>query len=58
LETATLEAALEQFKLPRELGNTPAGEPVLASLGRFGPYVQVGKLYVSIKPDDPHTDNP
>jgi DNA topoisomerase-1 len=27
-----------------------------ANIGRFGPYVQVGKLYVSIKkPLDPHT---
>ncbi len=30
-------------------------EPVSASVGRFGPYVQYGKKYVSLKQDDPYT---
>ncbi len=51
----TLEEALELFKLPRTLGETPEGEPVQASIGRFGPYVKYGSKYVSIKNDDPHT---
>jgi DNA topoisomerase-1 len=51
----TLEEGLELFKLPRKLGNTPEGEPVSASIGRFGPYVRYGDKYVSIKEDDPYT---
>lgn len=55
LETITLEEALELFKLPRELGFTPEGEVVSASIGRFGPYVRYGNRFVSLKEDDPHT---
>jgi DNA topoisomerase I len=52
----TLEEALELFKLPRELGATPDGLPVSASVGRFGPYVRYGDKYVSIRgDDDPYT---
>ena len=52
----TLEEAFELFKLPRKLGETPEGEPVSASIGRFGPYVRYGDKYVSIKgDDDPYT---
>ncbi len=50
-----LETALELFKLPRKLGETPDGEPVSASIGRFGPYVRYGDKYVSIRGDDPYT---
>ena len=51
-----LEAAMELFKLPRKLGETPEGEPVSASIGRFGPYVRYGDKFVSIKgDDDPYT---
>ena len=51
-----LETALELFKLPRKLGETPDGLPVSASVGRFGPYVRYGDKYVSIKgDDDPYT---
>lgn len=55
IETVTLEQALEMFKLPRVVGQTDAGEDIKANIGRFGPYIQVGKLFVSIKPEDPHT---
>ena len=55
IKTVTLEQALEMFKLPRTVGTTPDGEEMKANIGRFGPYVQVGKLYVSIKPHDPLT---
>jgi DNA topoisomerase-1 len=51
----TQEEALELFKLPRKLGETPDGLPVSASVGRFGPYVRYGDKYVSIKEDDPYT---
>ncbi len=52
----TLEDALELFKLPRKLGETPDGLSVSASVGRFGPYVRYGDKYVSIRgDDDPYT---
>lgn len=51
-----LETAMELFKLPRKLGETPDGLPVSASIGRFGPYVRYGDKYVSIRgDDDPYT---
>ena len=55
IKTVTFEQALEMFKLPREVGKTPDGKPMMTNIGRFGPYVQVDKLYVSIKPHDPLT---
>jgi len=55
IDTITLDEALELFKLPRELGETPDGEEVVANIGRFGPYIRYGKKFVSIKDDDPHT---
>lgn len=53
LEDVTLEQALEMFKLPRLVGTTEDGKDIKANIGRFGPYIQVEKLYVSIKPHDP-----
>jgi DNA topoisomerase-1 len=53
ITTVTLEQALEMFKLPRTVGQTEDGKDIKANLGRFGPYIQVDKLYVSIKPLDP-----
>lgn len=41
------------FQLPRTVGATKDGEEIKANIGRFGPYIQVGKTYVSIKPEDP-----
>lgn len=55
IETVTLEQALHAFKLPRLVGETSDGLPIKANIGRFGPYIQVDKLFVSIKPLDPHT---
>jgi len=55
LDTITLEEALELFKLPRDLGETPEGEPLSVNIGRFGPYVRYGNKFVSIKDDDPYT---
>jgi DNA topoisomerase-1 len=55
LETITLEETLELFKLPRMLGETEEGEEVVASIGRFGPYIRYGSKFVSMKEDDPHT---
>jgi len=52
----TPEEALELFKLPRKLGETQDGLPVMASVGRFGPYVRYGDKFVSLRgDDDPYT---
>ncbi len=53
IETVTLEQALEMFKLPRLVGQTEDGKDIKANIGRFGPYIVVDKLFVSIKPHDP-----
>ena len=55
IDTVTLEQALEMFKLPRLVGKTADGQEIKANIGRFGPYVQVDKTFVSIKPLDPQT---
>jgi DNA topoisomerase-1 len=55
MDEITFEEALDLFKLPRDLGQTPEGEPVAASIGRFGPYVRYGSKFVSIRGDDPYT---
>ena len=54
IETITLEEALHAFKLPRLVGQTADGKDIKANIGRFGPYIQIDKLFVSIKPLDPH----
>lgn len=51
----TLEEALKLLSLPRVLGQTKDGKDVIANIGRFGPYVQIEKIYVSIKDGDPYT---
>ena len=53
-ETITLAEALELFRLPRDLGQTPQGEAMLVGIGRYGPYVKYGERYVSIREDDPY----
>jgi DNA topoisomerase-1 len=55
MDKITLADAMELFKLPRDLGQTPDGEPVQANIGRFGPYIKYGSKYVSLKEDDPYT---
>ncbi len=54
VETVTLEQALKAFELPRLVGQTEDGQDIRANIGRFGPYILIGKLFVSIKPHDPH----
>ena len=44
-----LERALALLSLPREIGRNPEdGEPIIAGIGRFGPYVQHGKTYANL----------
>jgi DNA topoisomerase-1 len=51
--TVTLELALKLLSLPREVGRHPEdGEPIMAGVGRFGPYVQHGKTYASLETGD------
>ncbi|TXL76330.1 type I DNA topoisomerase [Vineibacter terrae] len=49
----TLEQALAILALPRELGKHPEdGQPIVAGIGRFGPYVRHGSNYRSIPADE------
>ena len=45
--TITLQEALDLFLLPKALG-TYQGEDVEVSLGRFGPFIRFGKVFVSL----------
>jgi len=51
IENVTLEDAMKMLELPRVVGKTDDGVEIEASIGRFGPYIKVGKQYVSIKYD-------
>lgn len=53
IEDVTFDEALTMFSLPRTVGETADGQEIKANIGRFGPYIQIGKLFVSIKPLDP-----
>jgi DNA topoisomerase-1 len=55
INSINFEEAMELFKLPRKLGETPEGEKVLASIGRFGPYIRYDDKFVSIRGEDPYT---
>ena len=49
IETITLDEALELFNMPRTVGETEEFGVIKANYGRFGPYIQYGKKYVSLK---------
>ena len=55
LDTITLDEAMELFKLPRKAGEYE-GKEMVASIGRFGPYIRHdGKFYSIPKEEDPLT---
>jgi len=44
-----LEFALRLLSLPREIGSDPeSGKPVRAGLGRYGPYVELERVFASV----------
>ena len=51
IQTITLEEALDLFKLPRTIGEFD-GKEVVASVGRFGPYLRYDGKFTSIQKDD------
>lgn len=58
IENITLADALELLKMPRDLGIFE-DTPVVANIGRFGPYVLHDKKFISIpKGEDPYTIAP
>ncbi|MCF6359686.1 MAG: type I DNA topoisomerase [Cyclobacteriaceae bacterium] len=53
LDKITLEEALKLFELPKSLGKHD-DEEVIIAIGRFGPYVKFGSMYVSLdRGEDP-----
>src|SRR5471032_2914942 len=52
-EDVDLDKALALLALPRTVGLSPEdNEPILAGVGRFGPYVKHGKIYASLEEGD------
>ena len=51
IQTITLEQAMDLFKLPRTVGEW-GGKEIVASVGRFGPYLRYDGKFTSIKKDD------
>ena len=51
IQSITIKQALDLFKLPRVIGNFE-GDEIIASVGRFGPYLRYKGKFTSIKKDD------
>jgi DNA topoisomerase-1 len=54
IQTISLEEALELFKFPKVIGQYE-GKDVKVNKGRFGPYVQIERTFVSIKEENGDT---
>jgi DNA topoisomerase-1 len=49
VDDLTLDKAVSLLALPREVGMHPSEhEMILAGIGRYGPYLQMGKMYASL----------
>ena len=55
ISSVTFDQAMELFKLPRLLGEYE-GQNLYAAIGRFGPYLRLGSMFVSLK--EANGDNP
>lgn len=56
MNKVTLEEVLPLFALPRIVGQRD-GKDIKANVGKFGPYLQVEKVYYPLKDNDPYTVN-
>lgn len=53
MQEVNLDKAMSLLVLPRTVGPHPdSGKPILANLGRFGPYVQHGSTFASLQKTD------
>jgi DNA topoisomerase-1 len=48
LETISVEETLKLFELPKTVA-TYEGEPVIANVGRYGPYLKIGDKYINVE---------
>jgi len=52
-DQVTFAMAIDLLALPRTLGNHPeTGEPIMANIGRYGPYVQHRRTFASLGAED------
>ncbi|GGF36680.1 DNA topoisomerase 1 [Aliidongia dinghuensis] len=52
-QDVALDTALGLLALPRDIGSHPeTGEMIVAGIGRFGPYIKLGKTFKSLAADD------
>jgi DNA topoisomerase-1 len=51
----TLEEALPLFAMPRIVGKDKDGKDIKANIGKFGPYLEVSKVYYPLRDKDPYT---
>ena len=52
-DSVDLQMALNLLALPRDIGPNPeTGDMITAGIGRYGPYIRHGDVYVSLKGDD------